>query len=65
MALLKVWMFISAVLINAIMAQQPASMVANWLARETTAFAKDQLIKNNEVRIGAKEVKKGRLGLKR
>ena len=63
MALIKVLMVISAVLINAIMAQQPASMVANWLARETTAFAKDQLIKNNEVRNRTLRGKKGKAGV--
>ena len=50
MALLRVFIFISAIVIGTAVAQGPNALVARWLAKETTDLERAELLRNNEVK---------------
>lgn len=51
MALLRLYIFISAIVIRSSVAQESNALLANWLAKETTDFERAELLRNNEVNI--------------
>ena len=51
MALLRVYILISAIVIRNSMAQESNALLANWLAKQTTDFERAELFRNNEVTI--------------
>ena len=41
---------VSALAVSNVLAQAPNTLVANWLAKETTDFERAELLRNNEVK---------------